>query len=245
MQPGANKNRPDPYLTTGFERLRHRTAPSDSDLAATPFGRGLRIGRILRFEIRLDFSVLLIFALLVMNLGAGVFAAWHPDWSPLLRWSMALAAATLFLGSILVHELTHAVVGRRLGVEIAGITLFLFGGLARMKREPDRAPAELWMAEMACAACPFRRADPPSLTATAPRSPEARRKVVSLCPSGDDETKRRVLRHIRAQRAVFRLRQTSTKRRTVARHFTSRPRSRETTDVRQTPSGDAERGSPE
>jgi Zn-dependent protease/CBS domain-containing protein len=106
----------------------------------------MRLGRILGFEIRLDFSVLLIVALLVINLGAGVFAAWHPDWSPLLRWSMALSAAILFLGSILLHELTHAIVGRRLGVEIAGITLFLFGGLARMKREPDRASAELWMA---------------------------------------------------------------------------------------------------
>jgi Zn-dependent protease len=125
---------------------RQEGAPSERDVAATPFGGGLRIGRIFRFEVRLDYSVLLIVALLLVNLGGGLFAAWHPDWSPLLRWSTALAAAILFMGSILLHELTHAIVGRRLGVEVAGITLFLFGGLARLKREPDRASAELWMA---------------------------------------------------------------------------------------------------
>lgn len=144
MQSDSNPQRGGRHVTTPTED-RPTAAPSDRDVAATPFGRGLRLGRILGFEVRLDVSVLLIVALLVYSLGAGVFAMWHPGWSPLLRWTTALAAATLFLGSILLHELTHAVVGRRVGVEIAGITLFLFGGLARMKREPDRASAELWM----------------------------------------------------------------------------------------------------
>lgn len=145
MKPDPNHQRDQPHVPTGSEQ-RHQAVPSDRDVTATPFGGGLRLGRIFRFEVRLDFSVLLIVALLVVNLGAGVFATWHPGWSPLLRWTMAFAAAILFLGSILLHELAHAVVGRRLGIEVASITLFLFGGLARMKREPDRASAELWMA---------------------------------------------------------------------------------------------------
>lgn len=116
------------------------------DREPLPLARGLRLGRLFGFEVRLDFSVLLILGVVVMNLGGGVFVQWHPAWSPLLRWSMAIAAAVLFFGSILAHELTHALVGRRVGVEIAGITLFLFGGLARLRNEPKRASAELWMA---------------------------------------------------------------------------------------------------
>jgi Zn-dependent protease/predicted transcriptional regulator len=51
----------------------------------------------------------------------------------------------LFLLSILAHELAHALVGRTQGVEMAGITLFMFGGVARTKQEPRSARAELIM----------------------------------------------------------------------------------------------------
>lgn len=107
---------------------------------------GYSIGRIRGIEIVLDWSLLVIFFLVAFTLGAGVFPAWHPDWSISLVLLVALAAAVLFLASILVHELSHALVGRALGVEVRRITLFIFGGMAQLEREPRTWWAEFWMA---------------------------------------------------------------------------------------------------
>ena len=108
--------------------------------------RGFRVGRIAGVEVRLDWSLLIVFWLIVMSLGSGLFPARHPDWSPLLSWGLAAFAAVLFLLSILAHELSHAVVGRAYGVEVTGITLFIFGGVAHMRGEPRSPRAELLMA---------------------------------------------------------------------------------------------------
>ena len=101
------------------------------------------MGRIAGVEVRLDWSLLIVFGLIVMSLGGGLFPARHPDWSPLLIWGMAGFAAVLFLASILAHELSHALVGRAQGIEVVGITLFIFGGMAHMRGEPRSPRAEL------------------------------------------------------------------------------------------------------
>ena len=107
---------------------------------------GFRLGRLFGVELRLDWSLLLIFALIVFNLGAGLFPAWHPDWPRAVSWLTATAAAALFLVSILVHELSHALAGRAMGTPVHGITLFLFGGMARMCGEPRSPGAEFVIA---------------------------------------------------------------------------------------------------
>jgi len=107
--------------------------------------RGFRVGRLFGVEVRLDWSLLIVFWLILVNLGGGRFPAHHPDWTPALSWSMAAIAAVLFLLSILAHELSHALVGRANGVQIAGITLFIFGGVAHMRGEPRSPRAELLM----------------------------------------------------------------------------------------------------
>ena len=107
---------------------------------------GLRLARISTIDLVADWSLLVIFALVVVQLGAGAFPAWHPDWSPLISWTTALAAGILFFASIAVHELAHAVVAQRVGIPIHRITLFLFGGVAQMEREPESARAEFAMA---------------------------------------------------------------------------------------------------
>ena len=107
--------------------------------------RGFRVGRISGVEVRLDWSLLIVFWLIVMNLGGGLFPARHPEWSPWLGWGMAATAAVLFVLSILAHELSHALVGRANGVAVAGITLFIFGGVAHMRGEPRSPRAELLM----------------------------------------------------------------------------------------------------
>jgi len=108
--------------------------------------RGLRIARIAGIDIMLDWSLLLIFMLISVSLSAGVFPAWHPEWSAVLSWATGLGAAVMFFASILAHELSHALVGRAQGIEIRRITLFMFGGMAHMSKEPQRWRAELLMA---------------------------------------------------------------------------------------------------
>jgi Zn-dependent protease len=108
--------------------------------------RGVRIGSIGGVEIVLDWSLLIIFSLVAFSLAGGVFPAWHPDWGSGLIWLVALAAAALFVVSILVHELSHALVGRALGIEVRRITLFVFGGMALVERDPHTWRAEFLMA---------------------------------------------------------------------------------------------------
>ena len=108
--------------------------------------RGLHLMRIAGIDIIVDWSLLIIFALIVMGLASGVFPQWHPQWSAATAWLTALIAAVLFFTSVLLHELSHALVGRVNGIEVKRITLFVFGGMAQMEHEPGRWPAELKMA---------------------------------------------------------------------------------------------------
>ena len=93
-----------------------------------------------------DWSLLVIFLLIAFGLATGVFPAWHPDWPSALAWGTAFGAAALFLASVLVHELSHALVGRLGGIRVRRITLFMLGGLAEMEREPPTWRAEIAMA---------------------------------------------------------------------------------------------------
>ncbi|MDE2051059.1 MAG: site-2 protease family protein [Gammaproteobacteria bacterium] len=110
------------------------------------WARGLRLGSIRGIDIIADPSLAIIFVLILFSLAAGVFPAWHPQWSAGLCWMTAAAAALLFFGSVLVHELSHALVGRPQGVQFKRITLFMFGGVAQMETEPPSWRAELSMA---------------------------------------------------------------------------------------------------
>lgn len=111
-----------------------------------PGARGLPLATIAGTEIRVDWSLWFVFALVAIDLGAGLFPQWHPEWGPALSWAVALSAATLFFGSVLAHELAHALVGRLNGISVPRITLFMFGGMAHMEGEPSSPRAELAMA---------------------------------------------------------------------------------------------------
>jgi Zn-dependent protease/CBS domain-containing protein len=121
----------------------HRPHPHGGNAYPVP---GFRFGRVSGIELYVDWSLAIIFALVAFGLGAGALPRWHPDWNPLLRWVVAFTAALAFFTSILLHELSHALVGRVYGVKVPRITLFVFGGMAHMQGEPSTPKAELLMA---------------------------------------------------------------------------------------------------
>lgn len=119
---------------------------SGSTTAQSNLVSGLRLGHIGGVAVDVDWSLLIVFALVTGTLGAGLFPTWHPNWSVAHVWLIALAAAVLFFCSVLLHELSHAFVGRAQGASIRRITLFVFGGVAELEDEPRTWRAELWTA---------------------------------------------------------------------------------------------------
>jgi Zn-dependent protease/predicted transcriptional regulator len=107
---------------------------------------GFSVGRFRGVQIRVDWSLLIVFALIVLNLASGVFPAWHPAWSAAQAWGAAALAAVLFVLSIMAHELAHVWVARRYGITVKQVTLFLFGGVAHLETEPTGPRAEFLMA---------------------------------------------------------------------------------------------------
>jgi len=108
--------------------------------------RGLYIGRIFGINIHIDGSWILIFLLVTWSLASGLLPSWHPEWSSGLRWAVALAASLLFFVSILLHELSHSLVAKAYGLPVRRITLFLFGGVSNIEREPPTPKIEFLMA---------------------------------------------------------------------------------------------------
>ena len=106
----------------------------------------LPLGRVAGVEIRAHWSLLVVAALLVWSLTDGVFPETNPGLSDGTYLVMALIAALLFLASILLHELGHAVQAGREGVAVAGITLWVFGGVAELRGEMPSPGAELRIA---------------------------------------------------------------------------------------------------
>ena len=99
---------------------------------------GFRLGKIFDINIDIDWSWLLIFALVSWSL-ASSFGQAHPGWTALMQWGLAVSAALLFFISILMHELAHALAARAMNVPVRSITLFMFGGVSNIQREP-RSP---------------------------------------------------------------------------------------------------------
>lgn len=105
-----------------------------------------RLGRVFGIAIGANWTWLIVFALIVWSLGASVFPSQDKGLSHSAYWAMAGVAAVSFFASILLHEFGHALVARREGVEIEGITLWLFGGVARLRGRMPSAGAEFRIA---------------------------------------------------------------------------------------------------
>ncbi len=104
------------------------------------------LGAIRGIPIRIHFTWLIIFGLLSWTLASGYFPQQYPDLPIAAYWIRGIIAALFLFGSVLVHELMHALMAQRLHVPIAGITLFALGGVSEMKQEPPKPSAEFLIA---------------------------------------------------------------------------------------------------
>jgi Zn-dependent protease/predicted transcriptional regulator len=104
-------------------------------------GSGLRIGKIIGIPIYLHSTCVFIFAAITWII-ASQFKQQHPHWSDIQHWTVGVLTSLLFFASVLFHELSHSVVAQHYKIRVVSITLFLFGGLARIEREPSKAIQE-------------------------------------------------------------------------------------------------------
>ncbi len=111
-----------------------------------PRRRSLRLGAISGIEISLHWTWLIIATLITISVALTWLPLVQPSWTWLLRWPVAVVCALMFFVSLLLHELAHAWVAQRRGIPVLGITLFLFGGVAKLGGEPARARDEFWVA---------------------------------------------------------------------------------------------------
>ncbi len=106
----------------------------------------IRLGKIAGIKVGLNWSLVVILLLITLGLAGGRFPALYPDREPAAYVIAALVAGVLFLASILAHEVGHAVIARRNGIDVDGITLWLFGGVARLAGEAQDPGVELRVA---------------------------------------------------------------------------------------------------
>jgi Zn-dependent protease len=104
------------------------------------------IGRIAGVPIGLNWTWLLIFALVNWTLASSVFPSTNPGLAGGTYAVMGFVATLAYFGSLLLHELGHALRARREGVTIDGITLWIFGGVAQFRGFFPSAAAELRIA---------------------------------------------------------------------------------------------------
>ena len=106
----------------------------------------LRLGKIFGIEISIHFSWIIILVLMTWSLAVGWFPVIYHGWSTITYWLLGLIATILLFGSVLAHELAHSVVARARGLPVKNITLFVFGGVSNIEKEPGSPGVEFQMA---------------------------------------------------------------------------------------------------
>ncbi len=108
--------------------------------------KGQRVFTIRGIPIEINYSWFLIVALVAWSLAAQHFPAEVPGLTPLTYWGLGIISALALFASVLLHELGHSVVAQRNGIAIRGITLHVFGGVAKLAREADSPGVEFRVA---------------------------------------------------------------------------------------------------
>jgi Zn-dependent protease/CBS domain-containing protein len=108
-------------------------------------GEDITLGRVAGFPLSIHWSVLVILWLFTWSLAA-TLPDTAPGHSPGAYWLAGIGGAVVLLASLMAHELTHAVVARRAGIEVVGVKLWLFGGIARLGGEAKTPATEFRIA---------------------------------------------------------------------------------------------------
>jgi len=112
------------------------------------FKNSIRIGKLFGIRVAIHYSWFVIFALVLWILATQLFPSpgWYPGLSTATYWVMSVFTTFFFFASVLIHELSHSIVARRRGVPVTSITLFIFGGISNISREPDSPGMEFAIA---------------------------------------------------------------------------------------------------
>lgn len=108
--------------------------------------RTLTLFQLLGFKVGIDWTWPFLALLIVWSLAMGVFPNEYPDLAEATYWVMGIFGAIGLFGSLIFHELSHSLIARRYDIPITHITLFIFGGVAQMDKEPPNATSEFRMA---------------------------------------------------------------------------------------------------
>src|ERR1700704_4813773 len=106
----------------------------------------IRLGRLFGIGIGANWSLVFVFALITWTLANQVLPVDVPGQGAPAYWVAGAIGAVAFYACLLAHELAHALVAIRYGVKVAGITLWLFGGVSKLDGEPKSAGAEALIA---------------------------------------------------------------------------------------------------
>jgi len=128
------------------------TPAHDEHMSASPLNDSIKLGRVAGFPLAMNWSVLVIAWLLTWSLATTSLPHHAMGHAEVTYWLTGLATAVVFFGSLLAHELAHALVARRHGVQVKGITLWLFGGIATLGGEPPSPRADFQIAVVGPAA---------------------------------------------------------------------------------------------
>jgi len=104
-------------------------------------GRSIRIGKLLGIPIYVHSSWFFVFLLMVLLLRSG-FAKSNAAWTNSQDLGLSVLTSIVFFGCVLFHEMAHSLVARHYQIPVASITLFFFGGVAQISRDPERALQE-------------------------------------------------------------------------------------------------------
>jgi Zn-dependent protease/predicted transcriptional regulator len=110
------------------------------------FRSPIKLFKVFGIEIRLDYSWFIIFALFTYFFGFYYFPSYLPELNKGLLALITIVTVIVFFMSVLIHEMSHSLVARRRGTPVERITLFLFGGMAQIEKEPETPYSEFVMA---------------------------------------------------------------------------------------------------
>ena len=110
------------------------------------FGSSFRVARLFGIDIEIHPSWFLILAFVAYTLSEGFFPDGYEDWSTGVYWAVGITSALLLFLTVLIHELAHALVAKRRGLDVPRITLFIFGGVSHLGRQPSSAGEEFQIA---------------------------------------------------------------------------------------------------